>query len=150
MAKLVEIVVGLWPNAWRAGKHVITQNAHGDVLVENADGLGVEFGVAMAHDLADDYKTAVVTRAQWEAERSRIATNQQATAEAREIARTGAMSHHLETLAQELRDAAQKYCDATGVTFTASFNFIDATNLESVRTEIAVNVEVESTLKALA
>lgn len=60
------------------------------------------------------------------------------------------MSNHLETLAQELRDAAQKYCDATGVTFTARFNFTDATNLESVRAEIAVNVEVESTQKALA
>lgn len=60
------------------------------------------------------------------------------------------MSNPLETLAQELRDAAQKYFDATGVTFTASFNFTDVINLESVRTEITVNVEVESTLKALA
>lgn len=43
-----------------------------------------------------------VNSAQWEAERTRIAINQQATQEAREIARTGAMTNE----EQELADIA--------------------------------------------
>lgn len=116
MAKLVEIaareIVG-----FPAGFQRLSQRSDG--LIVAAAGYGYTREVAI-FDIAEDRETAVVTRAQWEAERARIAmqgisefaqeqenaerasiaANQQSTAEAREIARSGAMTSEEQELAE--------------------------------------------------
>lgn len=92
MAKLVEILARELKE-WPEGAESIWQADDGAVLADTV----ALFAASEISDV-DDY----VTRAQWEAERARIAANQQATAEAREIARTGAMTAE----EQELADIA--------------------------------------------
>ena len=62
------------------------------------------------------------------------------------------MNHqdHLNALALELKAAAGKYVAATGLPFQARFNFVDATSFECAERVIVANVEVESTIGALA
>lgn len=94
MAKLVEILareLKEWPSGFES-------------ILNTQDGLvfGIDFDGYDGYDLdiiakTDDYER--VTRAKWEAERARIAANQQATAEAREISRTGAMTAEEKELA---------------------------------------------------
>lgn len=58
---------------------------------------------------------------------------------------------HLNTLADELKAAAQKYTAATGKGFSASFEFVDSTNLGGFSSEIIVGrVQVESPFVATA
>lgn len=83
-----------------AGFQRLSQRSDG--LIVAAAGYGYTRDVAI-FDIAEDRDTAVVTRAQWEAERARIAANQQATKEAREIAKgEGKRFDSVEDMVEEL------------------------------------------------
>lgn len=85
MAKLVEILARELKE-WPRGCVSLTQSAFDREVIEDNDaGSPIGFFASERHDESGLYPT--VTRAQWEAERARIAANQQATAEAREIAK---------------------------------------------------------------
>lgn len=83
MAKLVEIAAR-HVREWPKDAVKVYQRRDGQMYAMDTENWAWEICVA---DRADDYLNEVVTRAQWEAERARIAANQQATAEAREIAK---------------------------------------------------------------
>lgn len=99
MAKLVEIAVRdvqTWDDRWID----LQQVRDGTLVVRDKNHYGY---VLFPAEIAEDYdESPVATRPQWEAERARVAANQQATSEALEIARTGAMA----TEEQELADIA--------------------------------------------
>ena len=64
--KLVEILARDWPE-WPIGTLAVRQTAGGNIT----DNSEIIFRLVQGH--AEDQETAVVTRAQWEAERARIA-----------------------------------------------------------------------------
>lgn len=83
MAKLADLL-GKYLVEWPDDSQRITQRANGDLIA--AAGFGhVRKLSNICVEVADDRATAVVTKSQYLAARDRIATNVQATQEAREI-----------------------------------------------------------------
>jgi hypothetical protein len=85
MAKLKTLLAQKLPE-WPEGVLYIDQTCTG-ALFGAYDRVGIHYKkIEVSLGLAHDWTDALVTRAQWQAERDRIAANQQATKEAREIA----------------------------------------------------------------
>lgn len=106
MAKLVEIAardVQAWDDLWLD----IWQMRDGTLVVRDESRY---YYVLFQSEIAEDYnELPVVTRAQWEAERARIAANQKATQEAREIAQ-GA-GKRFESADEMIKDIEQELAD---------------------------------------
>lgn len=109
MAKLAEILARELKE-WPEGLYCIVQEWDKELYKANDEtyfgggaawyrGDGYFQPRLIAPELAEDWRAAKVTRAQWEAERARIAANQQATTEAQEIPHTGSMTNEEQGLA---------------------------------------------------
>lgn len=95
MAKLVGIIKE-WPEGAEYALQNQDQGSHEYLRVYFFGSCGEKFDFE-AKELAEDaYR---ITRYEWEAERARIATNQRATAEARDIAEAGTMTNEEQELA---------------------------------------------------
>lgn len=72
--KLVEILAREWFEWPINHDGPLAQNAHGGIYIPGSFRVdGFDAGLCMSVKQADDWRIAIVTRAQWEAERARIA-----------------------------------------------------------------------------
>lgn len=98
MAKLVEILareLKEWPEGAIDALQRQYKKSPEYLYVYFYGACGDDFDFIASEEAEDSHS---VTRAQWEAERARIAANQQATQEAREIYKAGTMTHEEQEL----------------------------------------------------
>lgn len=114
--KLLE-TVARYVLTWPEGALFIDQAADGDLIV-NYDLTDDEYKYIGVQEKADDWQTAKVTRAQWEAERARIAAMDGISEFSQEQANAEAEHEHRTQYEQELWDKVA--LDAQAMIFDAA------------------------------